>query len=191
MTLPNRNLQIAYTLYALFFYILFCLSIICFCYNRVSRFIRQHNANTVSLATQEINLTRALFVLIFAFAILWVPSYISIVFYRMILPASRCPRQMGLAIPYLNYLSCAINPLVYGVMRPLVRNKMKRMFFGARPLPRVSPEAPTQLHRVHGTREEEHLKNTASTLKHDGLEQIPEDIPCAVSCESLCSFLWI
>ena len=142
MTFPNRNLQIAYTLYSLFFYMVLCLIIICFCYNRVSRFIRQHNANIVSLTTQEINLTRALFVLIFSFVILWVPLYISIVFYRMILPASRFPREMGLAIPYLNYLSCAINPWVYGVMSPLVRNKMMRVFFRPRPQPRVSPEAP-------------------------------------------------
>ena len=96
MSILNQNSQVAYTLYVVFFYILFCLSIICFCYNRVSRFIRQHNANTVSLSTQEINLTRALFVLIFAFVILWVPIYIFIIIYRMILSESRSPREMGL-----------------------------------------------------------------------------------------------
>ena len=142
MTRTNRNSQIASTLFHFSFYLVLCLSIICFCYNRVSRFIRQHNANTVSLTAQEINLTRALFVLIFAFGILWLPFCIFIILYRMILPASGFPREMGLAIPYLNYLSSAINPWIYGVMSPLVRNKMKRVFFRPRPLPRVSPEFP-------------------------------------------------
>ena len=76
LTLQNQSSQVAYTLFLVFFYFMFCLSIICFCYNRVSRFIRQHNANTASLTTQEINLTRALFVLIFSFVIPWVPIFI-------------------------------------------------------------------------------------------------------------------
>ena len=140
MTRTNRNSQIASTIFNFSFYLVFCLGIICFCYNRVSRFIRRHNANTVSLTTQEINLTRALFVLIFAFVILWVPFCICIIIYRMILPASHFPREMALAIPYLNYLSCAINPWIYGVMSPLVRKKMIRVFFRPGSF-RVSPEA--------------------------------------------------
>ena len=139
MTFPNRNLQIAYTLYSLFFYMVLCLIIICFCYNRVSRFIRQHNANIVSLTTQEINLTRALFVLIFSFVILWVPFYIIFILYRMILSESHFPREMGFASTLLNHLSSAINPWVYGVMSPLVRKKMKKVLFRPRQLLRVSP----------------------------------------------------
>ena len=138
----NQNSQVTFTVYLVFFYVLFCFSVICFCYNRVSRFIRQHNANIASLTTQEINLTRALFVLILAFVILWVPFYIFIILYRMIVPASRFPREMAITVAYLNYISCAINPWIYGVMSPLVRNKMKRVFFRPRPLPRVSPDVP-------------------------------------------------
>ena len=141
MVFQNQNSQVTFTLYAAFFYILLCFSIICFCYNRVSRFIRQHNANIASLTTQEINLTRALFVLMLAFVILWVPFYIIIILYRMILAASRFPREMAVTAGYLNYISCAINPWIYGVMSPLVRNKMKRVFFRSRPLLRVSPGA--------------------------------------------------
>ena len=141
ITFQNLNSQVVCTLYVVFFYMVFCLSIICFCYNRVSRFIRQHNANTVSLTTQEINLTRALFVLIFAFVILWVPFHIFIILYRMILPASRFPREMALIAAYLNYISCAVNPWIYGVMSPLVRKKMMRVLFRPRPLRRVSPGA--------------------------------------------------
>ena len=140
MSLQNQNSQVAYTLYVVFFYILFCLSIICFCYNRVSRFIRQHNANTVSRSAQEINLTRALFALIFSFVILWVPIYIFVIIYRMILPDSRSPRLMGLAATLLNHLSSAINPWIYGVMSPLVRKKMKKVLFRPRS-PRVFPGA--------------------------------------------------
>ena len=141
MSLPNQNSQAAYTLYSFFFYVVFCLSIICFCYNRVTRFISQHNANTGSLSTQEINLTRALFVLIFSFVILWVPIFIFVIIYRMILPEYRFPREMGLASTLLSHLSSAINPWIYGVMSPLVRNKMKKVLCRSRQLPRVSPEA--------------------------------------------------
>ena len=141
MSLPNQNSQVAYTLYSFFFYVVFCLSIICFCYNRVTRFISQHNANTVSLSTQEINLTRALFVLIFSFVILWVPIFIFVIIYRMILPEYRFPRFMGLASTLLSHLSSAINPWIYGVMSPLVRKKMKKVLCRSRQLPRVSPEA--------------------------------------------------
>ena len=141
ITFQNQKSTVAYTLYVVFFYIVFCLSTICFCYNRVSRFIRQHYTNTVSLTTQEINLTRALFVLIFSFVILWVPFYIFVILYRMILPESRFPREMGFAATFLNHLSSAINPWIYGVMSPLVRKKMKKVFFRPRRLPRVSPGA--------------------------------------------------
>ena len=141
MAFQNQTSQISFTLYVVFFYVLFCFSVICFCYNRVSRFIRQHNANIASLTTQEINLTRALFVLILAFVILWVPFYIIVILYRMILPASRFPREMAITGGYLNYISCAINPWIYGVMSPLVRNKMKKVFFRSSPLRRVSPAA--------------------------------------------------
>ena len=141
LTFQNQNSTAGYTLYVVFFYVVFCLSIICFCYNRVTRFIRQHNANTVSLTTQEINLTRALFVLIFSFVILWVPFYIIVILYRMILPESHFPREMGFASTLLNHLSSAINPWVYGVMSPLVRKKMKKVLFRPRQLLSVSPGA--------------------------------------------------
>ena len=51
-----------------------------------------------------------------------------IVLARLVLKA-KLPRQFVLLVPYLIYLSSALNPWIYGVMCPAVRNKMKKTFF--------------------------------------------------------------
>jgi len=165
----KSNSQVAYTLYAVFFDIVFCLGITCCYYNRVSWFIRQHNANTGSLTTQEINLSQALFELIFSFVILWVQIYIFIILFRMILQESLFPREIDLAATFLNHISCTINPWIYGVMSPLIRKKMKNVLFRPRQLPRVSPEAANTTHRVH-VLEEMKQEEKKSILKHDSAE---------------------
>lgn len=125
----DPKMEVGYTSFIVAFFVVLCLGIITFCYIRVSRFIRQHNANTASLPTQEIHLTKALFVLVFTFAVLWIPAFLTIVLFRLILRTSRISREMVLVVPYLMNLSSALNPWIYGVMSPLVRNKMKKSFF--------------------------------------------------------------
>ena len=125
----DPKMEVGYTSFIVGFFVVLCLGIITFCYIRVLRFIRQHNANTASLPAQEIHLTKALFVLVFTFAVLWIPAFLTIVLFRLILRTSRISREMVLVVPYLMSLSSALNPWIYGVMSPLVRNKMKKSFF--------------------------------------------------------------
>ena len=129
MKFTNRSAEIGYTFSIVAFFVVWCLIIISVCYFRVSRFIRHHNMNAISqLSTQEINLTKALFVLVFTFAALWIPAFLMIVLSRLVLKA-KLPRQFVLAVPHLIYLSSALNPWIYGVMCPAVRNKMKKTLF--------------------------------------------------------------
>jgi len=129
MKFTTTNAEIGYTFFIVTFFVVCCLIIISVCYFRVSRFIRHHNVNTTSqLSRQEINLTKALFVLVFSFAALWIPAFLMIVLSRLVLKA-KLPRQFVLVVPYLIYLSSALNPWIYGVMCPAVRSKMKKTFF--------------------------------------------------------------
>ena len=132
MKFTTTNAQIGYTFFIGAFFVVWCLIIISVCYFHVSRFIRHHNMNTISqMSMQEINITKALFVLVFTFAALWIPTFLMIVLTRLVLKAT-LPRQFVLVVPYLIYLSSALNPWIYGVMCPVVRNKMKKTFFALR-----------------------------------------------------------
>ena len=128
MKFVDQVAQVGYTSFIVGFFVVLCFTIITFCYFRVSRFIRQHNANTVSLSAQEIRLTRALFVLVFTFAVLWIPAFLAIVLARLVLRAS-ISRGVVLTVPHLISLSSALNPWIYGVMCPVVREKMKKSLF--------------------------------------------------------------
>ena len=129
MKFTDTIAEIGYTFFIVAFFVVWCLIIISVCYFRVSRFIRHHNVNAISqLSTQEINLTKALFVLVFTFAALWIPAFLMIVLSRLVLKA-KLPRQFVLVVPYVIHLSSALNPWIYGVMCPVVRNKMKKILF--------------------------------------------------------------
>ena len=131
MKFVDSKVEIGYVSFIMAFFVVFCLSVITFCYLRVSRFIQQHNANSVLFSVQEIRLTRALFVLVFTFVALWIPAFLAIVLFRLILQAS-IPRELVLLFPYLVNLSSALNPWIYGVMSPLVRDKIKKSLFKPR-----------------------------------------------------------
>ena len=131
MKFTTTNAEIGFTLFIGAFFVVWCLIIISVWYFREYRFIRHHNMSTISqLSMQEINLTKA-FVLVFTFGTLWIPAYLMIVLTRLVLKTN-LPRQFVLVVPYLIYFSSALNPWTYGVMCPLVRNKMKKTVFAWR-----------------------------------------------------------
>ena len=160
MKFTTPNAEAGFTFFIVAFFVVWCLIIISVCYFRVSRFIRHHNVITTSqLSMQEINLTKALFVLVFTFAALWIPAFLMVVLTRLVLKA-RLPRQFVLVVPYVIHFSSALNPWIYGVMCPVVRNKMKRTLFAwkghgssvgpeivvARPLQPTRPRSETIAH---------------------------------------------
>lgn len=116
----------------LFTYPVSSLSIMIYCYKQVFRFICQHKVNTAYLTTHEIHLTKALFVIVFVFFASCVPSFLAIILVRVILHSSCMPREMVLLLPYLMHVSSAINPWIYGDLSPLVRSKIKKVFFKRR-----------------------------------------------------------
>ena len=122
MKFTTRNAEIGLTFFIGAFFVLCCLIIISVCYFRVYRFISHHNMNTISqLSMQEINLAKTLFVLVLTFAALWIPDA-----WWLSLPVW-CWRQ-NFSVS-LFWSSSALNPWVYGVMCPVVCNKMKTETF--------------------------------------------------------------
>lgn len=116
----------------LFTYPVSSLSIMIYCYKQVFRFICQHKVNTAYLTTHEIHLTKALFVIVFVFFASCVPPFLAIILVRVILHSSCMSREMVLLLPYLMHVSSAINPRIYGDLSPLVRSKVKKVFFKRR-----------------------------------------------------------
>ena len=164
MKFTTANTEAGFTFFIVAFFVVLCLIIISVCYFRVSRFIRHHNMNTISqLSMQEINLTKALFVLVFTFAALWIPAFLMIVLTRLVLKA-KLPRQFVLVVPYLIYLNSALNPWIYGVMCPVVRNKMKKTFFAWRG--RGSTVSPGHEIIVVSTLAPPRRKSAISTITH-------------------------
>ena len=127
MKFTDAHAETGYTFFIVAFFVVLCLGVISVCYLRVLRFIRHHNQNVTFLSAQEINLTKALFVLVFTFAALWIPAFLTIVLFRLALK-TKVPRQVVLVVPYVTNLSSALNPLIYGLMCPTVREKMKSLF---------------------------------------------------------------
>lgn len=91
-----------------------------------------YKVNTAYLTTHEIHLTKALFVIVVVFFASCVPSFLAIIPVRVILHSSCMPREMVLLFPYLMHVSSAINPWMYGDLSPLVRSKIKKVFFKRR-----------------------------------------------------------
>ena len=128
----TMEVQVGYTAFIVAFFVVLCLSTICICYFCVSRFIQQHNLNTISMSAQEINWTETLFVLVFTITALWIPTFLTIVLCKLV-PKTQFPCPFVLMITFLIHLSSALNPWIYGFLCPVVRNKIKSTLLARRP----------------------------------------------------------
>ena len=90
----------------------------------VSSLVRQQR--NLSISVEEIKISKLLFMTVLAFAICWIPSLIIITMDRAS-PDTTPPRRRTLLCTYLNYLSVALNPLIYGVMNRSFRAEYKRI----------------------------------------------------------------
>ena len=116
-----------------------------FCY--VAKMIRQHNTSAsatlerrfsarVTIGRQlsqsskfsahEINLSKSLFAVVFAFIICWIPFWIIVLLRRFRL-VSQMPRNVELLCMFLFYLSNTINPFIYAGMNPAFRREFRKM----------------------------------------------------------------
>lgn len=119
-----------------FVFVILALITIVVSYSLVFVRIRRHQLSMVSsllgqsrdsnISVEEIKISNLLFMTVLGFAICWIPSLIIITMDR-VAPDTTPPRSRTLLCTYLNYLSAALNPFIYGVMNRSFRAEYKRI----------------------------------------------------------------
>lgn len=109
--------------------------VITFCYYKVFRKVRAHftqitasslhEDNAKSFA-EEVKITKILFAVLIAFVICWTPAF-TIEFLDTLHGEYSLARQVYLILPFTGAASCAINPLIYGVMQKRFRDTYKKI----------------------------------------------------------------
>ena len=128
-TFKSQGVEIGLTLVIVLILVIFCSSLVCFCYYHVSKTIREHNAGILTslsdVSVQEINLSKVLFVLVFAFALCWLPAFGLIFIIRVI--RQKIPHALGVVVPFLFQMSSAVNPFIYGALSPPFQRTFRRL----------------------------------------------------------------
>lgn len=117
--------ETGFTVFVMVLFVVSSFVIVALCYYFVSKSLRQHRSHLTSnrgLSVQEINLTKTFFVLVVSFIILWLPTFVVVILFRVVLRKT-LPRQLALAIPYGLLTNSAVNPWIYGAMNPSFRKK--------------------------------------------------------------------
>ena len=112
------------------------LAITIFSYRKVLKKIQEHNTVSVralrsqdgntTVSRHEIRLSRSLFVVVFAFMLCWIPSWIITILTRFNVTETM-PRNVQLLCAFLLNLSNTINPFIYAGMSPLFRREFRRI----------------------------------------------------------------
>ena len=102
-------------------------------YSKVAKVIQKHNSDASSTlerrrknkhhTSHEINLSKSLFAVVFAFMVCWIPFWNIVILWRFHLVPGM-PRNIPLLCRFLLYFSNAINPFIYAGMNPA----FKRVF---------------------------------------------------------------
>ncbi|XP_078374295.1 melatonin receptor type 1A-like [Oculina patagonica] len=103
-------------------------------YRRVSKKIRAHNmemaqairgqrGNKRMVSTHEIRISKSLFIVVFAFMLCWIPTWLIVILTRFHVVAS----IIQLLCSFLVNLSNTINPFIYAGMNPLFRREFRRL----------------------------------------------------------------
>lgn len=136
----SLNSETGFTAFVMLIFVVSSFAITALCYYFVSKTLRQHRNHLSSvrgLSVQEINLTKTFFVLVVSFIVLWLPTFVVIVLFRVML-GEALPRPLALAIPYELLTNSAVNPWIYGAMNPSFRKKFMSILRGSR-VNRVKP----------------------------------------------------
>ncbi|XP_068713008.1 beta-1 adrenergic receptor-like [Montipora foliosa] len=110
------------------------LTITVYSYVKVAKKMQQHKIETSSLrqtspiiiSAREIRISKSLFVVVFAFMICWIPSWIIALVMRLHLVA-KIPRNVLLLSSFLLYISNTINPFLYAGMNPSFRREFRKI----------------------------------------------------------------
>ena len=121
--------ETAFTLMVILIFFLCCLLLVCFSYYHVSKTIREHNTGVSSslngVSVQEINLSKVLFILVFAFTLCWLPTFVIILLIRVII--HNAPHALCVVIPFLLQTSSVLNPFIYGALSPPFKREFRRL----------------------------------------------------------------
>jgi len=118
-------------------FLLFPLIVTVFSYRKVSKHIRGHNMgvvqalqnnsrNVTAVSTHEIRICRSLVVIVFAFMLCWIPTWVIAILARF-RAIARMPRDIQLLCTFLVNLSSTLNPFIYAGMNPLFRREFRRL----------------------------------------------------------------
>ena len=121
-TFKSPGAETAFTLMVVFIFFLCCLLLVCFSYYHVSKTLREHNTGVSSslngVSVQEINLSKVLFILVFAFTLCWLPTFVII---------HKAPHALCVVIPFLFQTSSVLNPFIYGALSPPFKREFRRL----------------------------------------------------------------
>ena len=119
------------------------LAVTIFSYRKVLKKIREHNTGTVqslrmnnnkTVTSNEIRLSKSLFVVVFAFMLCWVPAWVITILTRLFF-GNKMPRNVQLLCTFFLNISNAINPFIYAGMNPVFRREFRKLLgckFGVR-----------------------------------------------------------
>ena len=102
--------------------------IIVVCYARIFVAIRRHKTNIapsvnsrLGPSVEDINITRTLFVVLLGFSVCWIPIFVITGVH--LFGIGKSSRFLHMTYSILGALSCAINPLIYGIMNRAFRRE--------------------------------------------------------------------
>ncbi|XP_078378863.1 somatostatin receptor type 5-like [Oculina patagonica] len=99
--------------------------IIIFCYWKIHRFVKMHNANVSwqSSNVEDVKISKTLFITVVRFVSLWMPAH-SIFMASHVWPS--LPREVKMLATFLVFLSSCVNPFIYAFMNRVFRNEFKK-----------------------------------------------------------------
>ena len=113
------------------------LAVTIFSYRKVYKRIREHNVGAAqalhtcqtgntAISSQEIRISRSLFVVVFAFMLCWLPLWVVNLLSRFRVVANM-PRNAQLLCAFCLSLSNTINPFIYAGMNPTFRKEFQKI----------------------------------------------------------------
>ena len=95
---------------------------------------KSSNNNNETVTSNEIRLSKSLFVVVFAFMLCWVPAWVITILTRLVF-GNKMPRNVQLLCTFFLNISNAINPFIYAGMNPVFRREFRKLLgckFGVR-----------------------------------------------------------
>ena len=136
ITHASEEVMIVHYCVVVFFFLIFPFSLATFCYVKVFRTITQHNLEVApnlqsrirdaQITTQEIKISKSLFVVVLGFGICWIPAWMLALIMRFSAFPS-LPREFFLIHTALVFLSSSTNVFIYAGMNNSFKAEFRRL----------------------------------------------------------------